>query len=198
MLRKTVVTVVGQSWTAVAPDHVIDAYNRPFNFDPNKYSSKPTSHHDLPPATIMAVYNNNIMSGPKIDQVPTLNTLIEDALTARVMSRPVSLFSMSETDEYADTGLLTMKEIEKLRVVGALGGTPPGPVLMQKNRQKMFLHPPASSSAQKNFKLNQSHKPPHFLFLRKNAQKAQRTSFSKFQQIATTHEPDKMFAARHA
>ena len=115
MLRKTVVTVVGQSWTAVAPDHVIDAYNRPFNFDPNKYLSKPTSHHDLPPATIMAVYNDDIMSGPKIDRVPTLDTLIEDALTARVMSRPVSLFSMSETDDYADTGLLTMKEIEKLR-----------------------------------------------------------------------------------
>ena len=66
MLRKTVVTVVGQSWTGVAPNHVIDGYNRQFNFDPNMYSDKPTSHHDLPPATIMAVYNDDVMSGSKI------------------------------------------------------------------------------------------------------------------------------------
>ena len=42
---------------------------------------------------------------------------------------------------------------------------------MQKNRQKMFLHPPASSSAQKNFKLNQSHKPPTFCFCAKTHKK---------------------------
>ena len=67
--------------------------------------------------------------------------------------------------EMCSTGL-------KYWVVGALGGTPPGPVLMQKNRQKMFPHPPAASSAQKSFKTEpEPQTPALFVFAPKTYKK---------------------------